>query len=120
MTDDFDYENVDPETLKEWKTELLKEFKREMRSYLKQFPDATPEEKRDLRRWVNAGHSPYENGDFIVNDDGGPMDFINAQRFLEVEYQEYLKDPDAYRGTQCSEEHMPLKCDSETGDELPF
>lgn len=104
MTYDFDYENVDPETLKEWKTELLKEFKREMRSYLKQFPDATPEEKRDLRRWVNAGHSPYENGDFIVNDDGGPMDFINAQRFLEVEYQEYLKDPDAYRGGQDSEE----------------
>ena len=120
MTDDFDYENVDPETLKEWKAELLKEFKREMRSYLKQFPDATPEEKRDLRRWVNAGHSPYENGDFIVNDDGGPMDFINAQRFLEVEYQEYLKDPDAYRGGQDSEEYISPKYDPETGDELPF
>ncbi len=120
MTYDFDYENVDPETLKEWKTELLKEFKREMRSYLKQFPDATPEEKRDLRRWVNAGHSPYENGDFIVNDDGGPMDFINAQRFLEVEYQEYLKDPDAYRGGQDSEEYISPKYDPETGDELPF
>ena len=120
MTDDFDYENVDPETLKEWKTELLKEFKREMRSYLKQFPDATPEEKRDLRRWVNAGHSPYENGDFIVNDDGGPMDFINAQRFLEVEYQEYSKDPDAYRGRQDSEEYVSPKYDPEMGDELPF
>lgn len=120
MTDDFDYENVDPETLKEWKTELLKEFKREMRSYLKQFPDATLEEKRDLRRWVNAGHSPYENGDFIVNDDGVPMDFINAQRFLEAEYQEYLKDPDAYRGGQDSEEYISPKYDPETGDELPF
>ena len=120
MTDDFDYENVDPETLKEWKTELLKEFKREMRSYLKQFPDATPEEKRDLRRWVNAGHSPYENGDFIVNDDGRPMDFLNAQRFLEVEYQEYLKDPDAYRGGQDSEDYISPKYDPEMGDELPF
>ena len=120
MTDDFYYVNVDPETLKEWKAELLKEFKREMRSYLKQFPDATPEEKRGLRRWVNAGHSPYENGDFIVNDDGGPMDFINAQRFLEVEYQEYLKDPDAYRGGQDSEEYISPKYDTETGDELPF
>ncbi len=100
MTDDFDYENVDPETLKEWKAELLKEFKREMRLYLKQFPDATPQEKRDLRRWVNSGHSPYENGDFICNDDGGPMDFISAQRFWEDEYQEYLKNPDAYNDTQ--------------------
>ena len=26
------------------------------------------------------------------------MDFINARRFLEEEYQEYLKDPEAYRG----------------------
>ena len=72
MTDDFDYENVDPETLREWKAELLQEFKLEMRLYLKRFPDATPEEKRELRHWVNSGHSPYENGDYIVNDDGGP------------------------------------------------
>lgn len=120
MTDDFDYENVDPETLKEWKAELLIKFKREMRSYLKCFPDATPEEKRELHRWVNAGHSPYENGDYIVNDDGGPMDFINALRFLEVEYQEYLKDPDAYRGGQDSEEYISPKYDPETGNELPF
>ena len=120
MTDDFDYENVDPETLKEWKAELLREFKREMRSYLKRFPDATPDEKRDLRRWVNSGHSPYENGDYIVNDDGGPMDFISAQRFLEEECQEYLKDPDTYRETQGGEERISLKYDPETGDALPF
>lgn len=120
MTDDFDYENVDPETLRERKAELLREFKREMLSYLKRFPDATPEEKRDLRRWVNSGRSPYENGDYIVNDDGGPMDFISAQRFLEAELREYLNDPDTYRGTQCSEEHAPQKDDSETGDDLPF
>lgn len=120
MTDNFDYKNVDPKTLKVWKAELLKEFKREMRSYLNQFPDATPEEKRELHRWVNAGYSPYENGDYIVNDDGGPMDFINAQRFLEAEYQEYLKDPDAYRGRQESEEYISSKYDPETGGERPF
>ena len=120
MTDDFDYEKVDPETLKEWKAELLREFKREMRSYLKRFPDATPDEKRDLRHWVNSGHSPYENGDYIVNDDGGPMDFISAQRFLEAECQEYLKDPDTYRETQGGEERISLKYDPETGDALPL
>ncbi len=118
--DDFDYENVDPETLRMWKAELLKEYWREMRSYLKQFPDATPAEKRDLRHWVNSGHSPYENGDYIVCDDGGPMDYIRARRFWEEEYQEYLKDPDAYREIQESEEHISLNYDSGTGDELPF
>lgn len=120
MTDDLDYENVDPETLKEWKAKLLQEFKREMRSYLKRFPDATPDEKRDLRRWVNSGHSPYENGDYIVNDDGRPLDFISAQRFLEAECQEYLKDPDTYRETQGGEERISLEYDPETGDALPF
>lgn len=120
MTDDFDYENVDPETLRAWKAELLREFKWEMRSYLKQFPDATPEEKRDLRRWVNSGHSPYENGDFIVNDDGGLMDFISTQRFWEVEYKEYLRDPVAYRETPDGKESVSPMIDPEMGDELPF
>jgi len=94
----IDYENPGPETLKEWENEYRNKCRREMRQYLKDFPDATPEEKRDLQRWVRSGHSPYDNGDYIATDSGGPMDFINARRFLEEEYQEYLKDPEAYRG----------------------
>ena len=31
--DDFDYENVDPETLRMWKAELLKEYWREMEQF---------------------------------------------------------------------------------------
>lgn len=122
MNDEFDYDHVDPETLKQWEAELQRENKREMRSYLKRFPDATPEEKRALRRWVNSGHSPYENGDYIVNDDGGPMDFIHALRFLEDEYQEYLKDPEGYREIR-SGDHGPTTTayyDPETGEEYPF
>ncbi len=59
---DFDYDNVDPETLKEWEEEFRRENLRDMRSYLKRFPDATPEEKKALRSWVRKGRSPYENG----------------------------------------------------------
>jgi len=43
---DFDYDHVDPETLKEWEAEFRRKNWSDMRSYLKQFPDATPEEKR--------------------------------------------------------------------------
>ena len=120
MNDNFNYENVDLEKLKEWKANLLKGFKREMRSYLKQFPDATPEEKWALRRWVNSGHSPYENGHYIADENGGPMDFINAQRFLNEEYQEFLKNPVTYRETQDNEKRVSLKYESEMEDELPF
>ena len=119
--DAFLQDNVDPEILKIWKEEFHKKDLRDMRHYLKQFPDATPEEKKALRRWVNSGHSPYENGDYIVNDDGGPMDFINALRFWEVQYQAYLNDPDAYqKPPDDSEEYISPKFDPETGEELPF
>ena len=115
----IDYENVDPEILKEWDREYRNKCRREMTQYLKDFPDATPEEKCELSSWVRSGHSPYMNGDNIV-DYGGPMDFINARRFLEDEYQEYLKDPESY----CGHPDEPVSCQvlstGSDGDDLPF
>lgn len=93
-----DYENVSPETVMQWEKEFRRKNQRDLRSYLKRFPDATPEEKEALRSWVRAGNSPYENDSYIATESGGPMDFISAMRFLENEYQEYLKDPEGYRG----------------------
>ncbi len=122
FTIDFDYDNVDPETLKEWEAEIRQKNWRDMRSYLKQFPDATQEEKKALRSWVRSGHSPYENGDYIATESGGPMDFINALRFLEDEYQAYLKDPDGYLGRLDSDMVTTSgpSYDLDTGEELPF
>ena len=114
----INYENPSPETLKEWKKEHRNKCRREMRLYIKDFPDATPEEKRDLNSWVRSGHSPYENGDYVATDSGSPMDFINARRFLEEAYQEYLKDPEAYRGSPDPTEYA--SDDSESCVDLPF
>ena len=114
----IDYVNLRPETLKEWEKEYRNKCRREMRQYLKDFPDATPEEKRDLNSWVRSGHSPYENGDFIATESGSPMDFINARRFLEEEYREYLKDPEAYHGSLDPSEQVPESPDS--NHDLPF
>ena len=121
-TEDFDYDNVDSETLKEWKAELHRQDQRDMRKYLKQqFPDATPEEKEALRNWVKHGHSPFENGWYVATESGAPMDFISAMRFLEEEYQEYLKDPEGYRGHPDepldNTDYVPTSSGS---DELPF
>jgi len=114
----IDYENPSPETLKEWEKDYRNKCRREMRQYLKDFPDATPEERQELRNWVKSGHSPYENGDFIATESGGPMDFINARRFLEEEYREYLKDPEAYHGSPDPSEQVPENPDS--NHDLPF
>lgn len=109
MNLEFNYENIDPETMKGWERECRNKCRREMIQYLKKFPDAMPEEKRYLNSWVRSGHSPYENGWYIVNDSGGPMDFICAMQFLGDEYQAYLEDPDGNDS-----------CTADFGDDLPF
>ena len=74
----IDYENPSPDTLKEWEKEYRNKCRREMRQYLKNFPDATAEEKRDLGIWVRSGRSPYENGDYIATESGnsGPRETL--------------------------------------------
>lgn len=62
------------------KKEYLEEL---LRQYLKEIPDITKEEFKDLKDWVKSGHSPYENGDYICYEGGGPVDFINALRLQE-------------------------------------
>ena len=118
IPNEFDYDNVDPATLKEWTREYRKKCWLEMRAYLKNFPDITSEERQDLREWVKSGHSPYDNGDYVATESGWPMDFINARRFLEDEFQEYLKDPEGYRGAPVDDVHVSPS--SDPNSDLPF
>ncbi len=62
-----------------------------------------PEEKRDFSRWVQSDHSSYENGYYV-----------DARQ----EYQEYLKDPEAYRGSPEPAESISGNSESDNG--LPF
>ena len=117
---DFDYDNVDPETLKAWESEFRRKNWRAMRSYLKKFPDATPEEKKALRIWVKKGHSPYDNGWYIANESGGPMDFINSLRFLEEEYKEFLKNPEGYHACPNEQPDSMSPTSGSSTDDLPF
>lgn len=40
-------------------------------------------EYEELCRWVQAGHSPYDNGWAMATDWGTPMDYISAKRIVE-------------------------------------
>lgn len=53
--------------------------------------DMTNNERKELHKWVAAGHSPYDNGDYICNENGWPMDFVNAMRF-EKEQLEWFQN----------------------------
>lgn len=53
--------------------------------------EMTKEERKELHKWVAAGNSPYDNGDYIYSDNGWPMDFVHACRFVE-EQLEWFKN----------------------------
>ena len=97
---------------------------REMRKYLKQFPDATAEEIAALRQWVKDGNSPYENGDGVYDDSCHTMDFINALRFWDGMYQEWLEDSESFAERYLSSgdetNNNPTDFEESYGDDLPF
>lgn len=52
-------------------------LRKEMKEYLST-RNATPEEKRELRAWVNKGNSVYDNPWYIYGENGCPMDYLAA------------------------------------------
>jgi len=68
----------------EWQEMLLKQLK----EYERGFKDMTRKERHLLHMWVRKGNSPYENGDYVCDDNCKPMDFVSTLRFWE-EMQEY-------------------------------
>lgn len=52
--------------------------------YIKEVPMSV-NERNELQKWVQSGHSPYDNSWYIATEAGVPMDFVNALRFIETE-----------------------------------
>lgn len=73
----------------------------------------TKEEKKELRKWVAAGNSPYENGDYIYDENGWPLDFVRASRFVE-EQMEW------FNSLTPEEQEQELRDLHNEGTELPF
>ena len=84
-----------------------------MWAYLKRFPEATAWEISALRNWVKEGNSPYENGDYVCDEKGYPLDFINTMRFWDGLRQEWFEDPEAFMAEQCPEHNSSEELDPE-------
>jgi hypothetical protein len=56
-------------------TAQLKQYEKETKM--------TSEERRELHKWVASGRSPYDNGDYIYGENGWPVDFVSALRFVD-------------------------------------
>lgn len=119
------HKNV-PQEHREFLTEELKKYEKEIKM--------TDEERRELHKWVARGRSPYENGDYICGENGCPMDFVSALRFMDEQMEWFAslseEEKDALRNnnefqydTQTEE---PVFCMSayismpESDEELPF
>lgn len=55
----------------------------QLNEYELSFKDMSKEERKILHEWVKNGNSPYENGDYVCDDNCQPMDFVNTLRFWE-------------------------------------
>ena len=52
----------------------------EMKRCLSLVPDASEEEISELKKWVDAGNSPYSNPWYIADERGTKLPFIHARR----------------------------------------
>ena len=57
---------------REYLTKQLKEYEQHM--------TMTKEERKELYEWVVSGRIPYDNGDYLCDGCGYPLDFVSALR----------------------------------------
>lgn len=79
------HKNV-PQENREFLIEQLKKYEKEMAM--------TSDERKELHKWVASGRNPYDNGDYICGENGWPMDFVSAMRFVneQLEWFESLSE----------------------------
>ena len=83
-------------------------FCRQLRIYLKSIGSISYEEKNELREWVDAGNSVYDNPFEFYDEKGRPLDFIAGRRLL---FEILDSIPDSYgSNSDCSDDE----------DDLPF
>ncbi len=56
----------------------------EMKRYMTLVPDASEEEISELKKWVDAGNSPYANPWYITDEHGTELPFIEARRDIFI------------------------------------
>ena len=83
-----------------------------IQAYLRKYPDATAEEKRDLVKWLKAGQSPATNDCDLCDERGYPMDFIDARRNWQALIQQHYLHP--------VESEKDGSVSADDFDELPF
>lgn len=56
--------------------------------------DYTMEEKRELKEWIDSGHSENDNPWYMADEKGSPMDFISAYREVLSQIEQHKQQVD--------------------------
>jgi hypothetical protein len=73
---------------------LLRE---KMNEYMITIGDLSATEKRDLRAWVADGNSVHDNPFSLYDENGHPMDYVNAMRVNTEMYEDYINSTNLFR-----------------------
>ena len=74
------------------KREIRNALRRELKQYEASIGDLAPDERKELRQWVADGNSVYENAYWLAGEDGNPLCYISANRFVA----DMLNQPENY------------------------
>ena len=76
--------------------EIREYLRGKLNDYMSIVGNLTPEEKKDLRKWVADGNSVYDNPCLLYGEDGHPMDYITAIRIDADMYEDYINGTGKY------------------------
>lgn len=78
------------------------------------------EERKEVRHWVMAGNSPYDNGWYLYDEDGCLLDVVTALRIVEDEAA--MKEATYAYDTTSDEPMILISANSNiaTTEKLPF
>ena len=66
-------------------------MRKELKEYEQSISDLTDKEREGLHDWVSAGNSVYENPYYVATEGGYPVDYIEALRTMEEEWESHRK-----------------------------
>jgi hypothetical protein len=92
--------------IKYTKKERNSVLRKDLKQYEVTIGPLTPEERKELRKWVKGGNSPYDNPCLFCDENGRTMDYITAIRI----HEDMCANPEDY--------HFVGLCNED--DDLPF
>lgn len=82
----------------------------EFKEYIEKLTDLTADEKKELREWVDCGHSVYDNPFGVCDERGMTMDYIEALRIYNEPFVDEMYTQNDSLICEESSEMDPCPC----------